>query len=134
MAEKSHKRKSNRKRKPKRKRKPCGACILISLLAGNTDIVKAYFYKMIRTGRFQNIRKHYGSCMDMFAEELCNEVYLAILKKFNKGLLRKIEKPSSFIWNIVRYRSIDEDRRLRKIIHFSRLFDQEEEHGYPEVI
>ena len=129
MAEKS------RDGKPKRKRKLCGACILIRILAGDTDIVKAYFYKMIGAGRFRNIRKHYGSCMDMFAEELCNEVYLAILRKFNEGLLHKIEKPSSFIWNIIRYRSIDEDKRLRKIVNFSTFFnEEEEEYEYPEVI
>ena len=122
------------KKKPTRKRKPCRACILTNLLGGDTKLVKAYFYKMFGTGRFENIRDLDGTSISQFAEDLCHDVYLAILRKFNEGLLHEIEKPSSFIWNIVRYRSIDEDRRLRKIIHFSRLFDEEEEHGYPEVI
>ena len=122
------------KKKPSRKRKPCGACILTGLLGGDTELVKAYFYKMFGTGRFENIRDLDATSISKFADDLCQEVYLAILRKFNEGLLHEIEKPSSFIWNIVRYRSIDEDRRLRKIIHFSRLFDEEEEHGYPEVI
>jgi DNA-directed RNA polymerase specialized sigma24 family protein len=123
------------KKDPTRKHKPCGACILIRLLAGDTDLVKAYFYKMFGTGRFENIKDLDATSISKFAEDLCQEVYLAILRKFNEGLLHEIEKPSSFVWNIIRYRSIDEDRRLRKITYFSRLFDEEEdEHEYPEVI
>lgn len=123
------------KKKPTRKHKLCGACILIHLLAGDMDLVKAYFYKMFGTGRFENIRDLDAMSISQFAEDLCHDVYLAILRKFNEGHLHEIKKPSSFIWNIIRYRSIDEDRRLRKITHFSRLFGEEEdEHEYPEVI
>ena len=97
---------------------PCGACVLIIILAGDLGIFKAYFFKMIGEKRFPNIRRLGGVGIEMIAEDIAQTGYETLKTRFDKNTLKEIRHPKSFIWRMVLFKAIDEDMRLGRLKRF----------------
>ena len=105
------KKRKQQKNKAKKSR-PCDACVLITILAGDLSIFKAYFFGMIGKGRFPNIRRLGGVGIQMIAEDIAQIGFEAMQKKFVEDRLHEIRHVRAFSWNLVKYRSIDVDTKL----------------------
>jgi hypothetical protein len=103
--------------------KLCGSCLLKNILDGDRGIIQGYFFTML--GKFRNIRAYYGSRIDVFVDDLCSVVGLAIREKDVNGTLDKIRHPKSYVFKIIEYQSIKEDKRLGRLVSLDLLYDEE---------
>jgi RNA polymerase sigma factor (sigma-70 family) len=110
----------NGRKKVRKGRKPCGACILIGILGGDLTIIEAYFLKMFEKKKnwLWNIRRLPAADIRRIVEDICIQVWLSLYEKFEDNTLQNIKTPKSFIWNMIRYKAIDEDKRLGRQTQF----------------
>jgi hypothetical protein len=103
-------------RRRKRKGSLCNACIMIKILAGDTEIVKRIFLSQFAKGKFWNFRQQPSGSVEMFAEDLCGEVYLLFLKKFVNGSLKDVVSFKSYLKKVVVRLGWKEHDRLDRLV------------------
>ena len=126
--------KSTTKRKKHRKEKsklPCGACILITILSGDDSIIRAYFFSMYGKKKqlFPNMRRLGQKALEMAAEDICMDVYLALWEKVQAGTLQKIRFPKSYIWTTVLHKAIDKDLEIKRFVSFDEIENRSGKEG-----
>jgi hypothetical protein len=91
---------------------------VFSILAGDTRLVKKHFFLMVGKGWFRNLMAHYGPDIDLFLDDLCGEVSVAFLRKHREGTLETIKNPDGFLFNVIKYQSIKENRHIERLLRF----------------
>jgi hypothetical protein len=117
----------------KKKNQLCGACVLISVLAGDLSVVRAMFFSMLGKGNFQSIRLHYDVQIDLFVDDLCSEVYYSVYRKFLSGTLHEIVSATSFIFTVIRNKSINEHRIVKHLVRYDTSYGKEAKDGRRRV-
>ena len=79
-----------------------GSSLVVDILGGNKYVIERYFLRMLRKGWFKRIREYYGDNLDIFMDDLCGEVALALFEKCGNGELDKIRHPKSFTWAVIK--------------------------------
>lgn len=92
----------------------CPALIVIKILSGDTTLIKGYFFKMLAMGWFEYVRMLPQYWIECFADDLCGIVRQTLHEKSVEGSL-KLTGIKSFIWKIVRNRSSNENKRLKRL-------------------
>ena len=110
--------KKNQKKGKGKKQRLCGACIIINILTGDTNIIKGYFYKMLSNRKFKNIKKLPVQKIEFIADDLCQNVYEALLLKFENGDLQKVKYFKSYIWKITMFKAYDINKYIGKMVEF----------------
>ena len=90
----------------------------LSVLAGDTRIVRRLFFLMVGRGWFRKLMAHYGPDIELFLEDLCEEVFLALFRKHRDGSLRSIKNPDGFLFNLIKYQSLKENRYVERLFRF----------------
>ena len=115
----------NIKKCPKR---PSDHPILKNILMGDDGIIRGYFYSMIGKGWFKILRAFYGNELDLYVDDLCSEIYLVLFLKNQKESSEGIVNDSSFLWKMIQYKSIAEERYHKRIIRFDFYQNEEDDH------
>ena len=112
------KKKETKKRGAKDKKRPCGACELISILAGDTQIVRLEFFGRLKNKHFGNIKRQSTAAIEMFADDVCQNVFLALAKKYHNDTLKDIEEASGY-WRWIVFRlGCNEHERIGNLQEF----------------
>jgi RNA polymerase sigma factor (sigma-70 family) len=107
----------NKTKKKGKKRLPCGACMLVNILAGDLSIVRVYMnVMMFKRGWFKNISRLDGRKSSRVLEDVSQEAYMAIFTKYVQGSLSEIRHFKSYLWAIVRNICIREEILLKRSI------------------
>ena len=119
--------------KRKKKNQLCGACVLISVLAGDLSVVRAIFFSMLGKGHFQSIRLHYDVQIDLFVDDLCSEVYYSVYRKFLSDTLHEIVTPTSYIFKVIEHKSSDEHNIVKHLVRYDTSYGKEAKDGRRRV-
>jgi hypothetical protein len=95
-----------------------GAGVFFSLLAGDTRLVRTFFFLMVRKGWFKNLMAYYGCEIELFVEDLCAEVCLTVVRKYRGGRLESIGNPRGYVFNLIKYRSLKETQYVNRLVRF----------------
>jgi RNA polymerase sigma factor (sigma-70 family) len=110
----------NKTEKKGKKRLPCGACVLINILAGDTSIVVAYMNTMMfKKGWFRMIKALDTRESSRLKEDISQDVRIVILIRYIRETLSEIKKFKPYLWAIVRNMCIKEEIRLQRSISMS---------------
>jgi RNA polymerase sigma factor (sigma-70 family) len=110
--------KKNRRKNKKNESQLCGACVLISILAGDLSFVKASFYKTFseKTEWFWHIRNLNASGIEMIADDISQTVYTVLWAMFKSDSLKDIINIMGFIKIVTRNQAIREDKGLGRSV------------------
>jgi RNA polymerase sigma factor (sigma-70 family) len=78
------------------------------------DAVKKIFFFLVGKGAFYFIRKHYRNDIEIWVQDLSQEISLEIWKKYKQGTLDEIKNLNAYIWKMVFFKSIDQSNKLQK--------------------
>ena len=102
-----------------------------SLMPRVGKLVRSSFSQTLGKGRFQNVRRRYvGWRKELFIQDLCSEVFLALWKQRNQEGVPEIIALGGYISGIVAYKTIDEERRLAQLIFFDSPSEEEDSHDF----
>jgi len=88
------------------------------ILAGDTTVVRRFFFRLVRKGFFRKLMAHYGSDIEFFLEDLCAEVFLAFFIKDRDGSLGSIRNPNGFLFKVIEYKSRKENKYVARLFLF----------------
>ena len=86
------------------------------ILSGDHSFIRKIFFHMSKKGWFPYLGSKGGSEKELWVQDLSQIVALVILETAVSGDLNKIKRPEAYIKSIIRYKSIDENKRLSKCI------------------
>ena len=105
------------KRIKKQKCMPCGkknclVAIILMILTGDYEPIRKIFRYKYKKGNFPNMLKRFThEEVKMWEDDLCQEVYLVLKNFYDSNQIQDI-KYQQYLINIVRNKSINEDKRL----------------------
>jgi len=73
---------------------------------------------MVGRGWFRKLMAHYGSDIEFFLEDLCEEVFLVLFRKHRDGSLGSIRNPDGFLFRLIEYKSLKENRYVERLFRF----------------
>ena len=88
---------------------------VFSILVCDTEMVRKHFFAMVKRGWFRKLVAHYGGDLDLFLDDLCGEVWLAFAKKYREGNPGAIKNPEGFVFKIIKFASIRENKRIERL-------------------
>ena len=88
------------------------------ILAGDTTVVRRFFFRMVGKGFFKKLMAHYGSEIEFFLEDLCEEVFLVLFRKHRDGSLGSIRNPNGFLFKVIEYKSRKENKYVARLFLF----------------
>ena len=88
------------------------------ILAGDTTVVRRFFFHMVGKGWFRKLMAHYGPDIELFLEDLCEEVFLVLFRKHRDGSLGSIRNPNGFLFKVIEYKSRKENKYVARLFLF----------------
>ena len=89
--------------------------IFFSILSGDKETVRSIFFFMVKRGWFKNVISHYGPDIELFLDDLYQEVFIALFRKKLDGSLGSIKKHEKFVFCTIKYQSISENKYVDRL-------------------
>ena len=100
--------------------------LYFEILSRKNKIVENNFRKMLRNGHFKNIRSQSENEIKMWEDDLFQTVNMSILKKIHAGQFGKIRSLTGYIYRIIWYRCLTENKRLKNQVSMDLILEEKD--------